>query len=557
MKTKGEKKRGSGSLFRVLAVQYALFTFIVLLLFFGMARLYSMAADNILHIPFWDRSGQLMQKLADGSYEDLRSDRYLGKGAQVEVVDSEGAVAYSSRPLPETGYTAAELACIPVYGRDGYSEYRTVPDEASGRFFSVFSFFSYNDKSGQSEQQFLVVLDGDRNIVYSNLKEFPREGRATLREYALLQGNAGKDRVEKSAFTGADGQPLTALFFFPATTAGENRALEMLDRIYAPILIAGYIVIVLFFIVVLYRKVKKPIRLLSEGMHHMADGSHGEQLFYRGPAEFEAMCGSFNRMSAHLRQVELRRKDAEREKRQMLADISHDLRTPITVIQGYARGLCDGIVTPGDISRYQQAIFEKATTLATLVDTFYEYSMLSNPGFALAKRYQNLCEAAREYLAAKYSELGLSGFSLDVDIQERPLYCMLDDMQMRRVFENILTNTCKHNPPGTRLWFSVRAAEGEGMARIDIADDGAGIPEALKESLFEPFAVGDVSRAKQGSGMGLAIAKKIVEAHGGSISLEPPGGGWATHFAILLPLVPNVASQNGLIPKSNPSLNLS
>ena len=144
----------------------------------------------------------------------------------------------------------------------------------------------------------------------------------------------------------------------------------------------------------------------------------------------------------------------------------------------------------------------------------------------------DICEYAREYLATKYNELVLGGFLIEVEIPKMIIWCQIDVQQMKRVFENLINNSVKHNKRGTMLFFSMKK-EADTIC-ISIGDNGTGIPKELAQMVFEPFVVGDESRnSRQGTGLGLAIAKKIVEAHDGVIELVKfPKEGLSTEFRI-------------------------
>ncbi len=221
--------------------------------------------------------------------------------------------------------------------------------------------------------------------------------------------------------------------------------------------------------------------------------------------------------------IKRQEKEVEAARQKMLADISHDLRTPITVIQGYSKAIVDGVVPEENIEKYLNTIYQKSNRLSELVHAFYDYSRLEHPEFQLSMEEGDLSEYLRGYVAGKYEELELAGYELDVDIPESTTLASFDHMELSRVFENIISNSVKHNKPPMTLYVSMEQLKEKHQARIRIGDDGDGIPEELREHLFDPFVVGDEARsAKHGSGLGLSVAKRITEAHGGSIRLLPP-----------------------------------
>ena len=190
----------------------------------------------------------------------------------------------------------------------------------------------------------------------------------------------------------------------------------------------------------------------------------------------------------------------------MLADISHDLRQPITVIQGYAGALRDGMVPKEREQEYLQAICRKSWIMTELVNTFYEYSKTDSPDFRLSTEKTYMCEYMREYLADKYTELDMAGFTLDVDIPDIPVCCMIDRVQLRRAVENLITNAVRHNQEGAALFLSVR--DGGDAATVTVADNGEGVPDDIAATLFEPFRHGGMTpeAAGEGAGWGLPSA---------------------------------------------------
>ncbi len=155
------------------------------------------------------------------------------------------------------------------------------------------------------------------------------------------------------------------------------------------------------------------------------------------------------------------------------------------MIEGYASAILDGKVPADELPRYLEAIADKAESLTALINTFYEYSKTEHPDFRLSCRDVDLGEFLREYLAEKYEEIDLAGFTLDVRIPETPVWCRLDSFQFRRAMDNILSNSLRYNTLGTMIRVSLTA---DGLcARLRVADNGIGIPPSIRERLFEPF----------------------------------------------------------------------
>lgn len=217
------------------------------------------------------------------------------------------------------------------------------------------------------------------------------------------------------------------------------------------------------------------------------------------------------------KQIQREREEAAREfdrrRNLMLSDIAHDLRTPMTTVAGYAKALSDGMVTDMDRRQeYLDAIQNKSVRMNDLINLLFEYVKLDSDGFALERVPLDLCELLRENAALIYSDTESAGMSLDVEIPEESIEVSADAIQFSRVVTNLLTNAIRHNAEGTKIGLLVfRDLD---RVFILVADSGEPISDEMEKKLFEPFARGDDSRRSGGgSGLGLSIAKKVVEMH--------------------------------------------
>ena len=226
------------------------------------------------------------------------------------------------------------------------------------------------------------------------------------------------------------------------------------------------------------------------------------------------------------------RQDYEKRRNLMLSDIAHDLRTPITTIAGYAKALNDGMVSDEQKKReYLAAIENKSERMNNLISLLYEYVKLDSDNFSLRKEKIDLAEFLRENAALLYSDVEEKGMELVVDIPETPCVVEIDPLQMSRVITNLINNSIRHNEPGTTITIELKDIFYN--REIIISDDGTPIEEGIADHIFEPFSVGDTSRrTKGGSGLGLSIAKRIVEMHGWEIDLYQNKRGYKKAFII-------------------------
>jgi len=295
-----------------------------------------------------------------------------------------------------------------------------------------------------------------------------------------------------------------------------------------------YLLLMVLFCVIIGNQLSKPLKLLRNAIEdfNVTDLKHVE---YQGPKEFMDMVDSFNKLSDKLRDIEQENKRLADEKNKMLADISHDLKTPITVISGYARALHDGLIKEDEVNDYLSIIDQKSSTVADLINQFYEYSKLEHPEYNFELTKLNIAEFLREFLVDKIDELMVNGYELEVNFPDNEVgYILGNEMQLRRVFENLIANTVAHTPKGTLLSFDMGCTSEKVLIRYE--DNGGGISDEVADRIFDPFVVSDPSRNKSGSGLGLSIAKKIVEYHGGTIILEKYAGKKQTSYLITIPL---------------------
>ncbi len=296
-----------------------------------------------------------------------------------------------------------------------------------------------------------------------------------------------------------------------------------LSRTVGGLALVVVVIILLFVFRKVRRKVTEPIEQLAVGMERISQGELDVKVPTDGDFEFEEIQLTFNRMVAELDKAKKARELQEQQNQQLYAGIAHDLKTPMTMIMGYAKVLeSNRNLSEEDTMRYLQTIVEQTRQANNLLDSLLTYAKLENPAYALTKEKKDLAEILRSCVAGFYPTMESNGIEVELDIPDRNVKFSVDEPQMRRVFLNLLTNMVKHNPVGTKCKIvmeeNVELSQEDRGIRVTIADNGPKITGELQERLFETFAVGDSSRnTKNGSGLGLSICKKIVEKHEGRI----------------------------------------
>ena len=219
------------------------------------------------------------------------------------------------------------------------------------------------------------------------------------------------------------------------------------------------------------------------------------------------------------REEEELREQYERARNLMLSDIAHDLRTPITTIGGYAKALNDGLVTSDEKrTEYLEAIENKAERMGDLITLLFDYVRLDSENFSLRMEKLDISELLRENAALLYADVEERQMEFEIEIPEEPIVLSVDKLQFSRVIINLINNALKHNEANTTITLTMKQEKNN--IQVIVKDNGTMIAPFIAEHVFEPFVVADASReSKGGSGLGLSIAKKIVEMHGWSIEL--------------------------------------
>ena len=253
----------------------------------------------------------------------------------------------------------------------------------------------------------------------------------------------------------------------------------------------------------------------------------------KGTDELNQLIQSFDSMRAQLKESLDLREQYENNRKELVANISHDLKTPITSIMGYVEGIQDGVAnTPVKQHQYLETIHKKAKYMNELIEELSLYSKLDVKKVPFHFEKVNIHAFIKDYsddIADDLKEKGIALYFLPSDLNVNVL---IDRNKIIRVFENIIYNSAKYNHhPNGRVDISLIDL-GE-MVQVSISDNGPGVPNEQLSTVFHRFYRVDEARSTGGSGLGLAIASQIIEAHGGTIWAENnPSGGLNVSFKL-------------------------
>ena len=254
-----------------------------------------------------------------------------------------------------------------------------------------------------------------------------------------------------------------------------------------------------------------------------------------GSDEIAALARSFNQMAGQLEAAAERQKELDRLRRDLVAWAGHDLRTPLASIRLLVEALADGVVSDPETSQqYLVQARKQVDTLASLVDDLFQVSQLDAGGLSLHSEPASLTDLLSDTIESFSGMAAQRSICLEGSAAPGIDPLEMDVQRMGRVLNNLVSNALRHTPPGGLV--SIRAGREEGFVRVTVQDSGEGIPPEDLAHIFERFYRGDKSRSRAtgGAGLGLAIAKGIVEAHGGNIAVQSQPGQGAT-FTFTVP----------------------
>lgn len=273
------------------------------------------------------------------------------------------------------------------------------------------------------------------------------------------------------------------------------------------------------------RSLANGLQSLSEAAHAVARGDYAWKVKPSGPPEVRDVADAFNRMSQQVH-------DTQRAQQDFVVNVSHDLKTPLTSIQGYSQAIMDGAAK--DPVGAARIIYDESGRLNRMVIELTDLARLQSGQFSFQMKSIDLAalnRAVGERLALMAERKGVR---LHVETAATPAV-MADGDRLAQVLTNLIGNAINHTPSGGQVW--LRTAPATGGVNISVQDTGAGIPPAELERIFERFYQVDASRGpKRGTGLGLAIAREIVTAHGGKISATSDGVGKGSTFTVWLPV---------------------
>jgi signal transduction histidine kinase len=277
---------------------------------------------------------------------------------------------------------------------------------------------------------------------------------------------------------------------------------------------------------VLSRRIVAPIQTLTDASQHIAEGHYAERVQVNGSDEIAQLASRFNEMATQLEQVESMR-------RQLIGDVTHELRTPLTSIKGYMEGLVDGVLPP--TPEILNQIHHEADRLSRLVDDLQELSRVEAKAYSLDFHPVAVYDLVQTTVKRLAPQAAAKRIALRSSLPANLPPLLADEDRITQVLVNLVANAIQYTPEDGSV--TILAVHQAGEIHISVKDTGIGIPPEHLANLFTRFYRVDKSRSRNtggGSGIGLTIARHLVDAHGGRIWAESTGHGQGSTFTFSL-----------------------
>lgn len=425
------------------------------------------------------------------------------------------------------------------FGFESSGDFYTTSVAVSDELYEIF-------EHGSSDAQARLKAIGniiDKNTtyvqVYENGNDFYTVGNEAIADASLMQSVKS---IGSTAFVSSEDTQVYyytensngndyELYLFSSNNHKDNNSFRIMLIVSAVALCAAIVLSIIFtnrFLTdFVFKKIEQPLDILSNGVKEIGNGNLSYRLEYSRDDEFLPVCTAFNEMAVRLKKsVELAEKNEENRK-ELLLDISHDLRSPLTSIQAYVEGLADGVADTDEMrKKYLDTIKRKTCDIEKMVSSLFAYSKLDMEEMTVNCVKTVMPDAIEEIVGGVKDEYAEKGLDITV-LPNDGITVLADGELLLRIVTNILGNSLKYkNKDKGHILISV--CREDGFAKIELADDGPGVEEQSLEKLFEVFYRTDKARSDtgNGNGIGLAFVKKAVMAMGGSVCAQrsPEGG---------------------------------
>lgn len=493
------------------------------------------------------------QEIMDGDYSVLMSNRL--QKIETLVIDGEGNRLFASSPEIAQAIGVDDLEFINISEGSAETYFEVLEDELDGERVYRVLWLGIDEKTGFQRVASYALLDKDLNIIDGPL--FADRKSITPEQFGLLNGiidfsgyprahdedggysaiiRDGQYVLGRMQGTNSKGELRVIIFAIPAINSSDYSRVAAESKRLMVLLVPIIGVATAVLLLAEMRLIRSAIAPVAQAITEYEANGGVDIDRARVVSELRPVCDGFVDLTERLER-------SQAEKRRMIADISHDIKTPLTVIRGYAQAFEDGVVPAECAESCARALCEKVDVTSQMVEALSEYAAVEHPDYRCDPQPCDLIDAVRSICSGLAPLAEQHGGAIEFESPERAASVCVDSALLGRAIENLVSNAFVHNERGTRVRVSCTATGGTVLVAVE--DDGTGIPPERAKSVFDPFVTSNVARATgKGAGLGLSIARRLVELNGGSVRLaEPASDSWSTRFEISLPLLEGAANE--------------
>lgn len=455
------------------------------------------------------------------------------KHADFIIFNEESDVVYSTNKELNTKFSEEKIDMLNNYSNNIYFEVKTIKNEKNEDNILITKILMNPENSYNEVKRYAIL---DKNLVIKGGNLFKHKKQLTEDELNFISGKYSDNKsIEKHTYENFYGEKRILVFISNNLDLySYNSTVKESSYLWLTLIPASVFIIIMttFFFLRSLNKTLTPLnkKIIVYEVTKKFDIDESEV-----PKEFKSVVKNLKELINNLENANKKNALMYKERNRVISNISHDLKTPLTVIQGYSKAFLDGIVPEEKSLKYMKAIYTKAALSSDIIDTLFEYTKLEHPNYQLDLVSVDIHEFLTNYIENKKNEIELEGYRFDYKIDNHHETYVIDEKIIKRLFNNILSNSIKYNKKGTTLYF--KAIISKTRIKITLADNGVGINKKLMDTVFDPFIMGDSSRSMDNStGLGLSIAKKAVDLHNGSIRvIKYPKKPYKTEIEIIIP----------------------
>jgi len=385
--------------------------------------------------------------------------------------------------------------------------------------------------------EYLEIVDLNGNIVYNSIDRYRIGKTIDMKELVAYSNSLFNFSVNEkdSNFHLKVIKPIAvegSIKGFALIKQNPYNLFEYAKTIAYPILwfgVGSIILVIVFFSWLISRGIIVPLRELSLATEHISEGNLDFEINYKAEDELGTLCQAFETMRGKLKDSLIKQMEYENSRKELVASISHDLRTPLTSIKGYVEGLRDGIVKdPNKFKQYLDVIYNKTESMNNLIDDLFLFSRLDLNSIEIEIDTIESRKMIEDIIDNVKYDVEKENLSFKSSIDFDTFYIKADRKRIEQVLNNLVSNALRYAVKKIELGAYVK----DGSLIVSISDDGCGLKKGEEELVFQRFYRSDKSRPSKtgGAGLGLAIAKKIIDAHGGNIWVESTEGKGSTFY---------------------------